>query len=198
MTTYEEDVVDIYYTLNRYFTIKNISFPPTEKRPGGKGRGEIDLLAIKVGDDNRIEDAVHVEVSVSVTDSFPFPKEATRRLIVYKFFETDCEPAIGEYLKNTNYRLQVITSDFDKKIREKLLKIFGGFGIKDVEIEQINDKINIAINYKNKRKTIEIIPFSKILKDVISLFDEQDLLEKNFQDIRMRGLQYLVKTSKKS
>ena len=55
MTTFEEDVVDVYYNLNRYFTIKNIPFASIEKKRGGKGRGEIDLIAIKA-EENKIID----------------------------------------------------------------------------------------------------------------------------------------------
>ena len=52
MTTYEEDIIDIYYNLMGYFTIKNIPFSAVEKRAGGKGRGEIDVLAIKIKNNN--------------------------------------------------------------------------------------------------------------------------------------------------
>ena len=47
MTTFEEDVVEIYYNLNDFFTIKNIPFSAVETRKGGAGRGEIDILAKK-------------------------------------------------------------------------------------------------------------------------------------------------------
>ena len=46
MTTYEEDLVDVYYNLNNYFTIRNIPFSSIGKNKGGKGRGEIDILAV--------------------------------------------------------------------------------------------------------------------------------------------------------
>ncbi len=57
MTTYEEDVVDIYYNLKNFFTMKNIAFSAIEKRKGGKGRGEMDLLAIKVNK-GRFDEAI--------------------------------------------------------------------------------------------------------------------------------------------
>ena len=73
MATFEEDVVKAYYNLNNYFTIENVPFHAKEKRTGGKGRGEIDLIAIKINKDNgRLEEAIHVEVTSSIDAKFPF------------------------------------------------------------------------------------------------------------------------------
>ena len=41
MSTFEEDLVDVYYNLNNYFTIRNIPFSSVNKNKGG--------IKIKVG-----------------------------------------------------------------------------------------------------------------------------------------------------
>jgi hypothetical protein len=76
MATFEEQIVKSYYNLKNYFTLENIPFSAAEKRKGGKGRGEIDLIAIKIGRNNgKVEEAIHFEVSASIKSKFPFKSE---------------------------------------------------------------------------------------------------------------------------
>ena len=131
MTTYEEEIVDIFYNLQGYFTILNIPFSASEKRKGGKGRGEIDVLAIKISE-GKVVDAVHSEVSVSLTAKFPFtakthPNQDESFRLIKKFFNNDSETKIKEYIGETQFRRIVISSDFDKNSVERLKKRIPGF-----------------------------------------------------------------------
>ena len=115
MTTYEEDIVEVYYNLQGYFTIKNIYVPPIKTRIGGEGRGEIDVLAVKVRD-SRVKEVVHIEVSVSMTDKFPWGNnQATKNLIIKKFFKNDSEPKVKGLIGKTPFKRLIVTSNFNKK-----------------------------------------------------------------------------------
>ena len=200
MTTYEEDVVDVYYNLKGYFTIKNIPFSAIEKRPGGKGRGEIDLLAIKI-EEGKVKDAIHVEISVSITSPFPFKSETKPNIdesnkLIKKFFLTDADYKIKEYLPSISYREQFITSYFNSKSDDRLKERLKRFGAKVVSFRKEKEKRIITLSYNGKEKTIEIIPFPEILRELVDLFKEKDLMTKNFQDSRVRAIQYLVKNYK--
>jgi len=196
MTTFEEDVVEVYYNFKGYFTIKNIHFPAIKKRRGGAGRGEIDLLSIKVKD-NKIIDAVRTEISVSITSTFPFKSETYKFLdesnrLIKKFFRADYSHKIREYIGNTKYRSQLITSRFDKKITEKLRERLKRFGANVLDISEKKEKVIIKLSYGGKIETIEIIPFERILNELRDIFKEKNLSKRHFQDPRIRGLQYLI------
>ena len=122
MTTFEEDMVDVYYNLQGYFTMKNIPFSAIEKRIGGEGRGEIDVLAVRI-EDEKIKDLVHVEVGVSVTSPFPFtsttkPKTDESLKLLRKFFRNDSEHKIKEIFGNSKFRSVIVSSEFSKNAVE--------------------------------------------------------------------------------
>jgi hypothetical protein len=197
MTTYEEDIVDLWYNLQGYFTILNISFSAVKKRKGGKGRGEIDLLAIKV-DDGKISNAVHIEVSVSVTTKFP-EKSATNSgsdesgKIVKKFLSNDSRHKIKEFIGKIPYKRIFISSDFSKDVCDKLKQNIPRFGAKVISIKENNGQVNMTINYNNKKTDIEIIPFRHIFDETKKLIIQNGLINKNFQDTRYRALQAFIK-----
>ena len=90
MARFEEEVVERWYALQGCLTAKNVGYPSPARRPGGKGRGEINLLAVRLGKGGKVEDRVLVEVSVSVTTDFPFisrskPEYDDARRILKKF-----------------------------------------------------------------------------------------------------------------
>lgn len=194
MTTFEEDLMEVYYNLKGYFTIKNIPFSPIKKRAGGKGRGEIDLLAVKINT-NKMIDAVHIEVGVSVTSSFPFKSNTRPNLdesgkLIKKFLTNDSEHKIREYLGNSRYRCQFISSKFSSKIEERLKERLTHFGAKVIMIKRSDNKILVRINKSGKGRDIEIIPFQEILKEMASMFKDEKLKDKNFQDSRLRAIQH--------
>jgi len=201
MTTYEEDIADIYYNLQGYFTVMNIPFRPKEKREGGKGRGEIDLLAIKIND-NKVLDAVHVEVGVSLTSAFPFVSKSRPKIdecnkIISKFFSNDSEYKIKELIGNTDFRRVMITSSFAKNCLDKLKKRIPDFGGKILEIsKEESDKINLKIEHNGKILKLEIVAFPRILKETKRLFKEKGLEKKNFQDTRYRAIHYMIENNK--
>ncbi len=203
MTRFEEDVVECYYNLKEYLTIKNIQFPAVKKRPGGKGRGEIDLLAIKVGNRGRVKDAVWVEIGVSVSSRFPFisrtrPEGVDEvRKLLKKFFESDAEHKIKKLLKGLKYNCRIVSSDFSSKTKDNLVNRLAELGARVVSVSENRDTINIKIRFKNLEKNnierdIEIVPFSEILLRLRAIFDEEGLMTRDFQDPRLRAIQYLV------
>ena len=196
MTTYEEDIIDIYYNLNGYFTIKNIPFSAIEKRAGGKGRGEIDVLAIKVKD-GKVIDAVHAEAGVSLTSAFPFTSRSKPEIdesgkLLKKFFKNDAEHKIKALIGKTKCRNITICGKFDKESVNRLKSNIPAFEGKILNLKEKDNKIILKIKYKNIIKEIEIIPFCIILKEVKKLFKEQNLENKHFQDPRYRAIQYLI------
>ena len=195
MTTYEEDMVDAYYNLKGYFTMKNIPFSAIEKRPGGKGRGEIDILAIKA-ENGKVKDAIHIEVSVSVASLFPFTTLTEPTIdgsfkILKKFFRNDSESQIKKIFGNTKFRRILISSEFSHKASDKLKKRISDFGGKVVRIKEKDEKIFLTVKDSDKQFEIEIIPFTKVIRSAKKIFKKKNLKKKNFQDPRCRTLQYL-------
>jgi len=208
MTTYEEDIVEVYYNLKGYFTRKNIAFSATVKRPGGRGRGEIDLLAIKPDKNGRIEDAIRVEVSVSAKSFFPFTDkngsaDEIKRLLK-KFFLCDVNKKLKELLGNfKSIRNIMVSSDFNNKTIEKIERRLKEEKVKSFNIKDLNESIELDIchgskkdKFEYRRLKITIIPFSKIIEELKEKFRD-DLMDKSFQDPRLRGLQHLFKAQKK-
>ncbi len=200
MTTFEEDMVDVYYNLRGYFTMKNIPFSAIEKRPGGKGRGEIDILAIRVTDD-KIKDIVHAEVGVSVTSPFPFVSTARPGIdecnkMLRKFFRNDSEHKIREIFGGSNFRRVIVSSTFSKNAVDKLKKRIVDFGAEIKKVEEKEGEIFITIEDSGKTLEIEILPFNKIMKTLKKTFKESGLEMKNFQDPRYRMIQYMVNNGK--
>ena len=208
MTRFEEDAVECYYNLKGYLTIKNIQFPAVKKRPGGKGRGEIDLLAVKVGSRGKVRDAVWAEIGVSVSSRFPFISRTRPgsvdevRKLLKKFFESDAEHKIKILLKDLKYDCRFVSSEFSSKTKDNLENRIAELGARVVSLSENRDTINIKIRFKNLEKNnierdIEIVPFSEILRRLGAIFDKEGLMTRDFQDPRLRGIQYLVKASSK-
>jgi len=200
MTTYEEDIVDIYYNLQDFFTMKNIPFPAIEKRAGGKGRGEIDVLAIKIKDEE-VRDVVHVEVGVSLTSKFPFssplrPNSDESYKLLKKFLLNDSGHMIEKLIGETKFRRVFVSSDFDEKFSEKLRQNIPKFKGEVIGINQENERVFLKLKYEEKVADIEIIPFSVILEGVKNLFKIKGLEKKNFQDPRYRAIHYLITQGK--
>lgn len=196
MTTYEEDIVDVYYNLQGYFTMKNVPFSAIEKRNGGKGRGEIDIIAVKVENEN-IKDVVHAEVSVSVTSQYPFVSNTQPQIdesgkILKKFFRNDSEHQLRKIFGHCKFRRVIVSSKFSNNVIDKLKERISYFGGKVEAIKEENGEIFITINDSNKTIEIEILPFDKLMNKLKELFKAQKLEKKNFQDPRYRALQYLV------
>jgi len=200
MSTYEEDIADMYYNLNDYFTIMNIPFSAIEKRIGGLGSGEIDVLAVKVKN-NKFLDAVHAEVSVSISEKFPFRSDKGNKgaddcyKILKKFFLSDGEYKIKEILGKTKYKRVAITSTFKKDCLEKIKERMPYWGAKVINHSQAKGKIKLKINYKSKTLDIELIPFEILLQETMRLFKSKGLIGKNFQDKRYRAINYLRELS---
>ncbi|MEM4521373.1 MAG: hypothetical protein QXF23_06600 [Candidatus Bathyarchaeia archaeon] len=95
MARFEEEIVERYYNVMGYLTIKHVPYSSPIKRAGGKGRGEIDLLAVKLGDKGTVEDRIWCEISVSITSHFPFISEKPNvnevSKLVKKFFSKGAE-----------------------------------------------------------------------------------------------------------
>jgi DNA-binding protein YbaB len=191
MATFEEDVVKAYYNLNNYFTIESVPFRAKEKRTGGKGRGEIDLIAIKINKDNeRLEEAIHVEVTASIDAKFPFVSKKGGADEVYKllkkFFKSDADNKLAEYYSG-KYKYQFITSPFAKEVSDKLKKRLKDFKAKIIDYKMNDKAILITIKYNGKIKQIEIIPFTVILKRFVDLIQER---KEYFSKITIRAMQW--------
>ena len=187
--------MDCYYNLIGYFTIKNIQFSAIERRPGGKGRGEIDLLAVKLRGDDKPE-CLWIEVSVSVSDKFPFSSSSkdtdTSGSIIKKFFESDARHKIRRYgLRYPKYIF--ISSDFKKNVEEKFGKRLEHWDAKLIKSKTTEDGFIAHIEYNGVKRRIQIIRFSEILCHLKAVFERDDLTTKNFQDPRLRSIQYLVR-----
>lgn len=141
MSTFEEDLVDVYYNLNNYFTIRNIPFSSVNKNKGGKGRGEIDLLAVLIKD-GKFVNCSHIEVSVSITGKFPYNND-TSDYIIKKFFSSGAEKKIADIVGNVDYFSVFITSDFRKNAKEFISKIL----LEKVGIEIVSMASTDAANY---------------------------------------------------
>ena len=175
MATFEEEVVKFYYNQRNYFTIENIAFPAAEKRKGGKGRGEIDLVAIKIDrNSGKVVEAVCIEVSASVTEHFPFISEQENaddvKKIIRKFFESDVDEKLKE-LYSGDYKFKFITSEFrkDENLENLLSDKLKQLGANVIEIRRETPSILVKIEYKGKIKEIEITPFTHILNQLIEL-----------------------------
>lgn len=163
MTTFEEDLVDVYYNLNNYFTIKNIPFSSPKKQKGGKGRGEIDLLAVLIKD-GKFMNCTHIEVSVSVTTQFPYSD--TPDYMIKKFFSSGAEKKIVDTVGNVEYSSILITSDFRKNAKELLRKGLSEKGVEIISIASTGttnyNTLILDIKYNDKIKQILIQTFTHI------------------------------------
>jgi hypothetical protein len=201
---FEEEVVERWYILKGYLTTRNILYQSPVKRPGGKGRSEIDLLAVKL-EDNSIKERVHCEISVSITSPFPFISkkrlgvDEVRRL-VKRFFSKGAELKVIEYLGTDNYKRVLVTSRFADNIKELLEGNLPRFNATLVsmnettlgyEVEIEHSPSDPEVEVKGKRK-IELVEFPTILKELKDDFKEMGLMKKDFADPIMRALQWLT------
>ncbi|GEM_PF-2760147 len=204
---FEEEVVERWYIVRGYLTAKNIGFSSPVRMPGGKGRGEIDLLAVRCGK-NGIEDRVRCEVSVSVTSDFPFISKTEESVddvykLVKKFFSKGADLKAREYLGSSEYRCQLITSKFKRNCIELFEENLLRFNAKLVDSEFSEEKAKIKVEYNpsdpnskielSGMREIELIPFPTVLKELREKFEERGLMKKDFSDIIMRSLQYLAR-----
>jgi len=175
MATFEEELVKAYYNLEKYFTIENIPFKPKEKKKGGKGKGEIDLLGIKIDKDSgRVEDAICVEVSTSIVDHFPFSKgdeKSGTGKILERFFEKDIDEKLKDYCPPEKFNFIFVTSPFKKNVYEELEKRLKP---KVEEFKILNreertselDPISVSIKHNGKNKKVKIIPITWFIKEL--------------------------------
>jgi len=190
VTAFEEKVVKSYYNLKGYFTIENLIFPAKEKRKGGKGRGEIDLVAVKIDENGKVIDAVHVEVTASIDAKFPFlskKKHADEiNKLLKKFFISDADDKLKE-LYNGKYEYQFVTSvfrdDVEKILREELTRR----GANVIHIKKENGSILIKLQYQGKTKEIKITPFAEILTQ---LMNEMKGRTEHFPNVTLRAIQW--------
>lgn len=200
MTTFEEDLVDIYYNLLDYFTIKNIEFSSQEKRKGGKGRGEIDILAVQVK--NSKGHCLWIEVSVSITTHFPFSSDTNKNLdesgkLLRKFFSESADKRIKEIIGDTPYHCILICSDLRPNFKKNLKERIPDFGGEIISLVDDKRVVLLEVKYKGKTKLIEIRTFTSIFFKLMKLFQEKGLLQKNFQDTRLRAIQHFLHIVKK-
>ncbi|MEK6983531.1 MAG: hypothetical protein AABX33_03075 [Nanoarchaeota archaeon] len=199
MTTFEEDLVDVYYNINNYFTMRNIPFGSVNKNKGGKGRGEIDVLAILIKD-GKFVNCSHIEVSVSVTSKFPY--NDTPDYIIKKFFSGGAEKNITGIIGNVNYFSILITSDFSKNAKDLLRKILSEKeGVEVLSIASTGatnyNTIILEMKYQGKIKKILIQTFTHIFFQLLKKFQEKGYIYKNFQDSRLRSIQHQLHLMKK-
>ncbi len=206
MTTYEEEVAEVYFNLQNYFTMKNIPFPAIIKRPGGKGRGEIDILAIKF-ENRTLTDAIYAEVTVSVTGFFPFKGHKNHKgpddylKLIKKFWTNDAEYKIYQILGNQVFRRMFIVGSMGDLTRLNIAlqerinywnQNGAGTGILQ-SIHEINLGYKINLDYNGVVKEVLLISIYTILDEICALFQQKGLEYQNFEDPRLRGLQYLTK-----
>jgi molybdopterin converting factor small subunit len=211
MVRFEEEVVERWYNLRGYLTAKYVGYSSPAKKKGGKGRGEIDLLACKIGEEGKVSDCVRVEVGVSVIGNFPWvgrkriSSDDTGRLLK-KFFSKGADLKVKEYFGTLRYRNQMISSEFANDAKDVLKGRLEELGAKVVKIEQKESKIVAKIAYKPQdedielrdEREIEIIPFSMVMKDLKKIFQDQDLMHRDFSDVVMRSIQHMVKSESKN
>lgn len=204
---FEEEVVERWYNLKGYLTVKNVGYKSPAKKKGGLGRGEIDLLACKLGKEGKVDDCIRIEVGVSVTGSFPWvnKKQASgddAGRLLKKFFSKGADLKAREYFDNLRYRNQIVSSEFTGNAKDLLRSRLEELGAKVIKVEQKESKIVVKIAYEPKdedielrgEREIEIVPFSIVMKDLQRIFHDQDLMHRDFSDVVMRAIQHMVKS----
>jgi len=194
MATFEEQIVKSYYNLKNYFTLENIPFSAAEKRKGGKGRGEIDLIAIKIDENNgKVEEAIHVEVSASIKSKFPFKSEKQSydevHKLLKKFFINDVDDKLKEFYAG-NYKFQFITSIFNDDIEKRLKDRLKHWGADVQSIKREGESILVKLKYNGKLKEIKITQFTDILKELVTLTKNRT---EYFSISTVRAMQWLNK-----
>jgi hypothetical protein len=192
MATFEEQIVKSYYNLKNYFTLENIPFSATRKRKGGKGRGEIDLIAIKIDrNSGKVEEAIHIEVTASVDAKFPFKSKEPSVDEVYKllkkFFISDVDDKLKEFYCG-NYKFQFITSVFKEDVEEQLEKRLKYWGADVLGMKKEGESLLVKVRYEDKTKEIMITPFTHILNELVALIKGRT---EYFSISTLRAMQWL-------
>jgi hypothetical protein len=197
---FEEEVVERWYALRGYLTARNISYQSPTKRPGGKGRGEIDLLAVKL-EDNSVKERVRCEISVSVASTFPFiskkPSVDEIGRLVKKFFSKGAELKATEYLGTNNYKCVFVTSRLGQNVEELLNENLPRFNATLVGRNETKLGLELEIEHNppdpeievRGKKRIELIAFPTILRSLKDDFKVKGLMKRDFADPTMRALQ---------
>ncbi|MET1124580.1 MAG: hypothetical protein ABWW66_04875 [Archaeoglobaceae archaeon] len=207
MTTFEEEVLERYFNLKGYFTIKNIVYSSPARRRGGKGRGEIDLVAVKL-ENGRVKEAKRVEVGVSISGCFPFIDKSGKadeiRRMIKKFFSKGAEKKLQE-LGIVECENWFITSKFCHNVIEKIEGRLNEFNlsnelrVKLLDIKMENGSVIVKIEYQPEDseieidgvRTIKIMEFEKILDELRDILKKGGLSKKYFPDIIMRAIQHM-------
>lgn len=201
--TFEEDIVERWYNARGYFTIRNIGYPSPAKRPGGKGRGEIDLLAVKM-EHNKIQDKIWCEIGVSVSSKFPFisktknDSDEVYKLVKKFFSKGGCNVAFEHF--GSEYRCQNVTSSFANNIKDILEKRLPSFKAELIDFHKTELGAEVRIKFEPEDpgikeggvKTIELIEFPKVLDNFKRIFKEKGWMKRNFIDPTMRTFQWFL------
>ena len=75
--------------------------------------------------------------------------------------------------------------------------VFEQLGAHIHNIYRNNNKIDVKLTYNDITETIEILSFPLLMEEMVELFKKHNYLRKDFQDPRLRGLQYLVNQIRK-
>lgn len=198
MTTFEEDVIECYYNSLGYLTLKNHTFNAFKTRDGGKGRGEIDLLAVKLNKYSKVFDVVVHEIKFSITNPYPWGDPADQ--LINKFILQDIEEAIIEIVgKKCDYQLYFNVGIFNKNTRKNLLKKLNDTIPGDFNFHDLNNRNKPYEKYKivlraqnnegiNKEVEIIIIEFQEMLKFILKYFKETEMYKRAYTDARFRSL----------
>ena len=208
---YEEKLVESYFITKGYLTAKNIIFSSPAVKKGGKGGGEIDVLAVKLSS-GEIKEAIRCEVAYSTVATFPYiargvkkqAQDETRRMIK-KFFSIGAAHKINEYGIINPLNLY-ISSDFHPKVEEKLsnrLKEIGEHLI-NINFDKVNRTIILELDHTPSdkkielggKKRIQIREFKSILRDLVQMMKVKGLATKHHLDEVLRGIQHIIKLEK--
>lgn len=157
-----EDLVSLAYQSLGYFVIE-----------GRKaGRREIDLLAIRLGEDGRVAERLHVEVSISITpvgflrgkpglgSSGMDPYESARDWIKKKFMDLGVERAVHRALGGKPNRVFVYGKLNEE---EKQLKAFKEAG---VECKRIGDLVREATEKRECSRLKRAVEIAELVASV--------------------------------
>ncbi len=198
MTTFEEDVLECYYISLGYLTLKNHIFSASKKRDGGEGRGEIDLLAVKLNQDSEIEDVAVFEIKFSITS--PYPWEDSVKQLIKKFIKQDIEKAIVKIVgKNVDFKFYFAVGIFNSTTKQNLIKKLNREIPGKYKLDDINDQskpyekyrlLLTARNIEDEEKTaqITIINFQEMHKFILRYFKKKELYKKGYTDSRFRSI----------
>ncbi len=151
-----EDFVSLAYQSLGYFVIE-----------GRKaGRREIDLLAIRLGEDGRVAERIHVEVSISVTpvgflrakprlgSSGKDPAESASAWIKRKFTDRDIERAVHKALAGKPDRRVFLYGRLNNE--EEQLKAFEQAGMECKSIRNLVQEASMKGEHNRLKRAVDI------------------------------------------